>query len=1797
MVTFEQGNNQPNTVVSLILRENYGTVKNFVVHCKESLSVQQNGTLGIMSNYGTIMNGYMYGAPIDGTFENTALDNKYIGGIARYCNTNSYVANVYSLVGINLTQVQQSKQYQYEVGNIIGPSNRSVVRNVYSYAEGTNRNLSRDVNIYSGTMNVSNVYYATRTDFSGSYSNKISANSLRMEAFQNILNGDNAFDVENYVKYGYYPHLIWPDVMPNQEYIELPSVDDGNVDFLALEDRIDLEDEKVQATLVFQNPGYDEITSLTFNNGLVTQILSQENRNNKSYVKVIFGSPSTYISKYSLIRIKHKNSAGFALTDITYGDKERIVEIDMYKNIHNMTEFKTITSNTTQNFKMQTDLDFNNIDFNIGTFKGKLDGNGHTFKNIRETNKAFINYLNGGTIKNLFVDTYVNNGNSGYGGFIAQGDASASIDNVHLKNVSITDKDTYVGGLIGYTNGLLITNSSVTDVHIYETNKENVRYYGRYGGMVGQNENTIIQNSYVQGLNMEIDYASSTFGIGGIIGRNGSGHIQDCYAQGSISTKNPEVGGIVGYNNAVIERVISNVDVYSQLETIGGVAGYSTNDSIYSTLVLGKVYSYKHSVDPNRTIGNRAAQNINYAWNEQLINGLTINSANGEIFLTSEELKSATTYDSLIKVGDQFDLSKLSNKDNHNLIPKLKYLASNELLPNQKDIEFFNDNFRVDDIIVDKEVTKATVRITINNPYGYTIDKVDIDGLKILKVNRNSFSEGQTIYEVETQPEMYYDSYLIKKINYTNNYGKSFTYYPSSKIDMMFYKDIGTYEDWQKIKQDEYENYRLVADIDFNGKSNINTRVSFNRFEGTDDGHTIKNITYSQPSGSVGLIETVAANISKVNFDNITINTNTTVGYTGVIRFLNGTMYDVNFKDINVSSSGSYVGSVGFNQSPDIKRVNLENITVRGNTRVGGFIGVSRYFDITHVTGKNLTITGSGERVGGLIGEHDYEVNPTMFNFTVEGATVRGTNYVGGILGLGSCDYATAKNVNVTGGSYVGGIAGHQYFRNMNYGYVKDSTITGSGEAIGGAFGYNYTANYVYIDNCTITGTRVNGTNNVGGITGRGGWGTYYSGIRNSTVINKGNYTGGVRGKLDYAGAGYNYVYNTSVTGVNYVGGIAGSHSSTSNDIYYNISNAKVTATGNYAGGLIGYMDNKNTTSATNRIYIRRNIVAGSNITSAGEYAGSIAPNSNKIPFAGHFYDNFIVASVSSNGGNISQFFIGNDKTENGVANAYTAGLDRVRAYEQSTYNNIKISTNQYPSNVTKFNLTALRSSGTFSAILNSPWNFSQVNTTNQKYPYLPYTWTNTGGPGVQLFDLPTAGNLNPGYTASSGTLNRDQAFPEVKVYASDVDKINIEFSKVNTNISFKINEQEEIPISELTYTYYYDYKEDFTIELSDGINKKKVTFKAEDLKELSSVDGNNYYLIDGEKIISNDNVSLENDIQPRIQYKVAPMANTTNNKTTPVNIYDNKILLSNQNIYDVKTKKVIENSFENLTPVETKPLYTYEYGGNKIDTYYNYSKVNGYKVTKQVYIKNNKLEAVDSTLNSVNNNILVDKYNGQSHLIYLGTDGKLHSLKEDIQFPKRFVNKNIKELKTDLYKDSDIVFVLYENGDYVVFNYRNGNIIDQKNTNSNDLVSYFKSYINNTKVSNNNINEYKNTQELIGKIEKNSISKVLGEEEGKKKSLADDSYETIYNPVTKKYEIYKLPNSIEEDRESIETVLNSESISNKINNNQTLYRYYIGKQENNQRILLSVLIIISSIFVGIGVAVFLLRRNIAKKA
>ena len=1811
MVTLEQDNKQPNVSISLIVGSNYGIINNFVVNLKESLSIERNGSLIANNNYGTIKNGYLYGKNIDATYPNGTRDttkaDKAIGVITKNASSNSFLSNVYSLIGIDITEEQKLLPTEREVGNIFGPSSRSIVRNVYTYSEGQNRNNNYDLNIYSGTMNISNLYYVTANDYNGSYSNKLAPNALRMESFQNMLNADGSFDVDNYVKYGYFPHIIWPDVMPNQEYIALPNEDDGKIDYLSMENREELDNEQVEATLIFQNIGLDDIVELTFSNNLNADIIGQENKSGKSYVRVRFYNPSTYITKYSLTRIRHRNSAGFAGQDVTYGALERVVEVDMYKNIHNISEFVNINNNLAQNFKLQEDLDFTNVSFSAGTLTGKLDGNGHTIYNIRNLDVNFIKQLKGGTIKNLIIDSYVNSGNGtsgvgSYGGFIGQADTSANIDNVHIRHVSITERNTYIGALVGRTDGALISNCSVVDFKLIENDSTNVRYNGRYGGLVGENNNTIIQNSYVRDLNFTVYYASSTYGIGGLVGRHASGYIQDSYAQGIIKTNQQEVGGIAGYNSGYIERVFDAVDVYSQQDSVGGVVGYSTNDNIYNTLVVGGVYTAKDAININRTVGNRTAVNSNYAWENQLINGLNANIANGDIILTTEELKSITTYDSIIKFGNQFDLSKLFNDKGNNVLPKVKYLSSDELLPDQEDIEYYVDTFRVRETNIERSYDTATIQIFIDNPDEYEVKELKIDGLNIIRVNNNITVNGETLYEVYVKPEKYYDSYLISEITYMKNENEV-KIRPSTKIDLVFYKDIGTFEDWQKIESSVYENYRLVQDIDFTGKSNVKMGVSVNRLEGTDGGHTLSGINFSASKGNIGFIETVASNISNITFDNIKISGTSSSSaiseYTGVIRFLNGTMYDVHFSNIELSSKRNYTACVGFNQSPDVKRVYLDTVTVSGTGYVAGLFANSRYFDVAHVEGHHLTITGTSDYVGGLIANRPSSTYSTMFNFIVDDVTVQGRDYVGGIFGSGAGDYMQGTNINVTGRSYIGGLYGRHYVTYTYYHYAKDvviqqngsySRVSDAGGYVGGIAGSSYQLNYAYIDNVTINASREANNTYIGGIRGYGNYGVIYSGIRNSTIISNGEYTGGISGRSSNCSIQHSYVYNTTVKGRTKVGGILGGHNSNTTSVYYNISNADVIATSDYAGGIVGYMDNQNTTSATNKMVIYRNILAGSTISSSGNYAGSISSNSEKEPYPNDFYDNFISADVTSSGGNMSQFFIGNDFSDcNYTSKLAYNNLDNrgIRVYEGSTYNGLSIASYAFPSNVKKYSAADLKIVATFKELIASNFNFNDV--TKGVYPYLSYSVTWDGVPYVhpQKYDLPQGISIG-----SRGATPRDnyESFPDVNVYASDVDKINIEFSKIDNHVTFKVNKEEHL-IDHLSYTYYYDFKEDFEILLSDGINEKRISIKADDIKEISSVYKDNYYFIENDKLISNTKVSLEDMSLSNYNYSALKLENKEVNNT-PIHIYQNKVLLDSKNIYDVEKKKIISNSFVNLSLTDSVSLYEFQYGDNVISTYYNYSIINDKIVSKQVYVEDNSLEVVDSSLNNQKNYILVDSYNGNNHLLYLGNDGRLYSLKDDVSFPERFQNSSIKAIKTDIYHDSNIIMVLYENDDYVVFNYRNGRIIKQSTKNK-DPFSYFKSYITSSSTGNLNKKKYQDSLKLIKKVEKKKPSIVLGDTNTKDSNIID-SYTTFYKPEKKKYEIYQINNESIENG-SFEDIISQSSVSNEIEGNPILYNYYIGKEIHNKSVVNWFLIIILSIFSGIIISIILLRRNLYK--
>ena len=212
------------------------------------------------------------------------------------------VKNIYSLVNVDLNENNPNGA----VGNIVCSSYDSAsVQNIYSVGIGQNiTNFTQGPNIWSiGNNRVENNYYFCDEIFSSSYHTKTTMLALRDTNFQNqLLNTQGQFEVDELVLNGYYPHVKMPDVMPRQEYIELPKVEDEDLaDILSIEV---LEQKADEVTILcnVHNPSGEQIMDIQVES-LSSEILSQEYADGVSKVKIKLNNPSRYISGYSVMSI------------------------------------------------------------------------------------------------------------------------------------------------------------------------------------------------------------------------------------------------------------------------------------------------------------------------------------------------------------------------------------------------------------------------------------------------------------------------------------------------------------------------------------------------------------------------------------------------------------------------------------------------------------------------------------------------------------------------------------------------------------------------------------------------------------------------------------------------------------------------------------------------------------------------------------------------------------------------------------------------------------------------------------------------------------------------------------------------------------------------------------------------------------------------------------------------------------------------------------------------------------------------------------------------------------------------------------------------------------------------------------------------------------------------------------------------------------------------------------------------------------------------------------------------------
>ena len=1358
-----------NNDYALLGERNYGTVENFVVNLKEPLWA--NRYMGILFVYngenGVIKNGYIYGENLKEY--GTKMNDGNFGGIVRINYKNATIKNVY-----NLTTIEYDSTTQKYAGNIIAINNynNSVVQNVYSV------NISESMlledfgpNVFTNNGLVKDSYYFSDKVFTNTSDKNTTKLALWDIDFQNkVLNSEDAFNVDEMVKQGYYPQVKMPDCMPVQEYIKLPEIEDKDLVDIVSTEVLEQKSDSAKVKFNVNNPSAETITEIKIEN-LQCEILSQEYNEGKSEIIANLHSPTIYVSKYDLLSITSKGAFNNAYTR-DYEEGERTIEINLYRPINSIDDWKEINKYPDENYMLETDLDFRNeisSEIIISNYRGKLDGNGHKIQNISTGNSTSLIGNLYGEIHNLYVENYITESNIetenlGIIGAIQKG---GMVDGLYVNSAHLTESvgSVNIGIIAGKNLAGTIKNSYVKNSDITVYGEINIVYAG---GILGLSTMSTINNSYVQNVKIKVDNALET-AIGGIVGNETDiGNINYCYSDGQIESSGQNIGGIIGKTTGNVKNNYSVMSIDGNASYIGGIVGFdSTGNKQYieKNLALGNIYSVINTEQLGRIFGSKQESTNNYAYDEQLINGYISEETNGAHMLNYNDLIDKNTYINLLGMENNFSYEQLSE----GILPKLKD-SSGLLIPNQEDISFENKQ-KLKILNIDSEKignSSLNLRLEIENKNNYEITGIEIEDMDV-KIDQNVTQNNITIINLTAVSTKYYDSYKLSKIVYLDE-NKNINQEVEIRINEQFYKELYNFEDWQEIDNETYQNYKLMADIDFYGKDNIKTNINISRFDG--NGYKLKNINLVLDQNMSGIINTVKTEIKNVIFENIYIENLSAKNNVGIIVSNTGIVENLNFKDVTINAPNTdYVAIITKNENDKISNINLENIYITGKNYTASFIAYSYSTNIQTIIANNINITGKGPYIGGIFAYIANKGNAEATDITLSNSNISAVNstYVGGIVAY--IPYSTTnimwisdvtlENNYVYGNSNVGGLGARlPYARNIT---AKGNTVSGK-YSVGGLTA----AIYDLYDAVFEEGNVENSSDYTGGITAKS-WNSatiYNVSVINSNITSNGDNTGGIIGgnsRTLYA----SYIEKSYIKGVDNVGALVGNNQAYMNDLYsidckvegndnvggivgttggnnikyiYRTYNNSEIKGNNNVGGITGTINNDHMTDTNNRTQVSTNY-AVNKITGNSNVGGIVGNLTSDLYRPDKYtYGNYVQTQIISNDGNTTSIGIGNRAQQNMyLANSYFYKYSNINGENPNEENEIFIAQDHY--------LTEedLKNTNTYTQKLawsSAYWNFNSLN--NNKYPIL-IALTNQEG-----IDLPKDSEHIIGSTESS---------------------------------------------------------------------------------------------------------------------------------------------------------------------------------------------------------------------------------------------------------------------------------------------------------------------------------------------------------------------------------------------------------------------------------------------------------------
>lgn len=783
-----------------------------------------------------------------------------------------------------------------------------------------------------------------------------------------------------------------------------------------------------------------------------------------------------------------------------------------------------------------------------------------------------------------------------------------------ISGLYIDSKETAVG-LFGYVgNGGEISNVTIEGASVKSTSSSGAYAALAVASNAGSISNVKLENSMVSG----------GFIVGGVVGLN-DGTVTGCANESATveqnTAKDQGVGGIVGQNNAAVSLSYNKAHIVrghdkTSYSYLGGIVGNNSGGSAvvensynqgevdiayYVGGIVGKANGKITNCYNTGSIPSKKSAIVGYNASAKITNCYFLDTCgakdNKGTSKTAEEFKTlAASLGGAYENTDAYPILKWQN-------PNATYTITLTVKPARANVTLSNGGGALhSEKTEDTEKDEATYTYTSLNKGNYTWSVSCGDGEDDYQAQSSTISLGvaDETRRVELAAKEYTVTFQLTpaeaELTLTQGEGESaVTVMPKTPKDengkVVYSLTKGSY------------NYKATA-FGYDDAS-----ATLEVLKGT--GLAAQNIALTAKTGSTLTFTnvpegaTVTVTHAEGGVQNQTSNENGTVVYTLVPETYS---YRVKRKGFKAMS-----GTVTMSGSPESIAVTLSPLGKWDGTVGTAFGGSGTKDDPYQIeSGEELAylskLVADGVDTSGIYYKLTEDIDLNNIAFTPIGTTTS-LQFKGSFNGAGNTisNLKVENNVSLTGlfgrvnaatisdltidhatisstsGIYTGVLAGAVYgSSNITNCVVKYSTVTGKGNYTGGLVGYSGAD----ISRCAVIDTTVNGTAYVGGMFGQGKKVTECYVLR-GTVTASGNYAGGLLGSGS-AQVENCFVRSVTVTAsTGYAGGIIGNGSA-------KVKNTYAVADVSSESGSYGSLGGSSTVTVSNAFYCKDSTITGS---------------------------------------------------------------------------------------------------------------------------------------------------------------------------------------------------------------------------------------------------------------------------------------------------------------------------------------------------------------------------------------------------------------------------------------------------------------------------------------------------------------------------------------------------------------------------------------------------------------------------